>query len=165
MCLQQLQRGFFMELRKATDRALEWCLAHLYRLGDLIQLMHVVPTMSPDLVAATGSDYVPILLESDPQEDIDHVDAARRFIKERAGDQMTAAGVPFKVAIVHFATDAGSVGEAICNRASYLQVRLKCQADAVVMRKHQRGRLATLLLGSVTDYCLHHLKQPLILLQ
>lgn len=38
------------------------------------------------------------------------------------------------------------------------------QADLVVMKKHQRGKIATFFLGSASDYVTKHCKRQLLLL-
>ena len=66
--------------------------------------------------------------------------------------------IPYQVEVVHFLTDADSIGEAVCKRASALN------AAAVCMAKHTRSGLAEFFLGSTTKYCVAHCKSPLVVL-
>jgi hypothetical protein len=58
--------------------------------------------------------------------------------------QAASRNIPYKVEIVHFLTDNDSIGEAITKRAEALK------AAAVVVAKHQRGKISEFFLGSVT---------------
>jgi hypothetical protein len=44
----------------------------------------------------------------------------------------------------------------VCEKASIID------ADLVVMASHRKGRVQEFFVGSVTNYCLHHSKVPLI---
>jgi hypothetical protein len=66
--------------------------------------------------------------------------------------------IPFKLEMLHYSTDDDSIGSMICKRAEHLN------AAAVVMARHNQGRLKELFLGSVTNYCLHNLRAPLVIM-
>jgi nucleotide-binding universal stress UspA family protein len=66
--------------------------------------------------------------------------------------------VPFKLELVRFATDSDSIGAIVCRRAEQLN------AGTVVMAKHSKGRLREFFVGSVTTYCTHHCKSPLLVM-
>ena len=66
--------------------------------------------------------------------------------------------MPFKLEMLHYSTDNDSIGSMVCKRAEQLN------AAAVVMARHNRGRLSEFFLGSVTSYCLHNLRAPLIIM-
>jgi structural maintenance of chromosome 2 len=52
--------------------------------------------------------------------------------------------------VVKFATDNDSIGSIICKRAE------KINAVAVVLAKHNKGKIAEFFVGSVTNYCESH---------
>ena len=75
-------------------------------------------------------------LDPDPAVDAAHVRAAKQMMTRRFVPKLAAANVPYVAEIVHFLTDADSIGEAVCRRAAALR------PAAVCMAKHQRGRLS-----------------------
>lgn len=80
------------------------------------------------------------------------------MIKRRFVTKVATRSIPYQVEIVHFLTDASSIGEAVCKRAAALN------AAAVCMAKHQRGSISEFFLGSTTKYCTAHITSPLIVL-
>ncbi len=54
---------------------------------------------------------------------------------------LASRGIPYAVEIVHYLMDNDSVGDAVCQRADALD------AAAVVLAKHQRGRISEFFLG------------------
>jgi hypothetical protein len=69
-----------------------------------------------------------------------------------------APQIPYKLELVRFATDNDSIGAVICRRAEQLN------AAAVVMAKHNKGAIREFFVGSVTVYCTHHCKAPLLIM-
>jgi nucleotide-binding universal stress UspA family protein len=53
--------------------------------------------------------------------------------------------------------DTESVGHVLCKKADDLD------AIGIVMASHNKGRMAEFFLGSVTQYCTHHAKRPIII--
>lgn len=53
--------------------------------------------------------------------------------------------------------DTESVGHVLCKKADELD------AVAICMATHNKGRMAEFFLGSVTQYCTHHSKRPVII--
>jgi hypothetical protein len=49
------------------------------------------------------------------------------------------------------------VGEIICERA------IDTDAAAVIMASHGKGRIHEFFVGSVTNYCLHRCKKPVVI--
>ena len=67
--------------------------------------------------------------------------------------------VPYQVELVKFSTDNDSIGAIVCKRAEQLQ------AAAVVMAKHNKGAIKEFFVGSVCNYCTHHAKVPVLVMQ
>lgn len=86
------------------------------------------------------------------------VSKAESFIERRFVSKMEASSIPYQVEITHFNTDKDSIGEIICKRAEDLHT------PAVVMAKHNQASIKEFFLGSVSKYCTHHCKQPVIVL-
>lgn len=105
-----------------------------------------------------GLDSSIVSMEADPAEDAKHIKEAKEFIRRRFVPKLVAKDVAYKVEIVHFLTDNDSIGEAIVKRADAID------AAAVVLAKHQRGKVAEFFLGSVTKYVTQHIQKPLVVL-
>lgn len=86
------------------------------------------------------------------------VSKAESFIERRFVSKLEASSIPYQVEITHFNTDKDSIGEIICRRAEDLKT------PAVVMAKHNQASIKEFFLGSVSKYCTHHCKQPVIVL-
>ncbi|KAL4443592.1 hypothetical protein ABPG75_011329 [Micractinium tetrahymenae] len=141
-----------------SEEVLEWSISNVYKEGDEIHLLHIIPVPMPEVIGGIGAMDSIVTVDPDPATDLKHISEAKEFMKRRFVTKLASRSIAYKVEIVHFLTDNDSIGEAICKRAEALN------AAAVVMAKHQRGAIAEFFLGSVTKYCTHHIKQPLIVL-
>ena len=52
--------------------------------------------------------------------------------------------------------DTDSIGNVVCQRAEALAV------TAVVVAGHNKSRVGDFLMGSVTNFCMHHCKKPVL---
>jgi nucleotide-binding universal stress UspA family protein len=77
-----------------------------------------------------------------------------QWILDRAGDRLAAAGLERTVELLE-----GNPAEVIAKRAS----ELGC--DAIVMGSHGRGRVASLILGSVSTKVIHLSPLPVTLVK
>ena len=66
--------------------------------------------------------------------------------------------IPYQVEIVRGCVDNDSIGALLCRRAEQLN------AAVLVMAKHNRGAVKEFFIGSVSNYALHHCKQPVLVL-
>jgi nucleotide-binding universal stress UspA family protein len=66
--------------------------------------------------------------------------------------------IPYKVEVARSCVDCDSIGELVCKRAQ------KLNAAVLLMAKHKRGALKEFFIGSVSNYALHHCKQPVLVL-
>lgn len=53
-------------------------------------------------------------------------------------------------------TDTDSIGNVVCQRAEALAV------VAVVMAGHSKSKVGDFFMGSVTNFCTHHCKKPVL---
>ncbi len=61
---------------QSSEHALEWALENIYREGDDVRLLHVVPVTAPHSMPLVLDLVVPAFpIEADPQEDAEHVSA------------------------------------------------------------------------------------------
>jgi nucleotide-binding universal stress UspA family protein len=143
-------------------KACQWAIENMYRQGDEFHLLHVIPAPTPEVVGgfAPGMGAADALLLTDPDPAVDkrNLEAAKKFIQEKFVPIVAQANIPYKVEIVRFNTDNDSIGEVLCARAVDLD------ATAVIMASHNKGRIKEFFLGSVTSYCTHHCKQPVLVL-
>mmetsp|Transcript_18762 Transcript_18762/g.40353 ORF Transcript_18762/g.40353 Transcript_18762/m.40353 type:complete len:161 (+) Transcript_18762:164-646(+) len=141
---------------EGSIKAFNWALDNLYKEGDTVYVFHVIPpgqymVLSTDL----GIDEV---IEDDPATQKKQEDHARQFLTSKFSPVMDAKKIPYRIEITKFATDNDSIGSIICKRAEQLN------AAAVVMAKHSKGKLQEFFVGSVTSYCTHHCKSPVLVM-
>ena len=122
--------------------------------------MHVVPIPVPEVVGGIGvggaGDF--LVQPPDPAVDRRNVEAAERFISARFLPLLREAKQPHKVEVVHFSTDADSVGEVVAARAERLG------ATAVVLAKSNKGAVKSFLLGSTAKHLTKHCPVPVVVL-
>jgi nucleotide-binding universal stress UspA family protein len=144
---------------QASEGVLNWVLENIYRKDDEIHLLHIIPIPMPEVVAGGyGAMDSIVTVDPDPKEDLKHIADAKEMMKRRFVTKVASKDIPYRVEIVHFLTDADSIGEAICKRAEGLD------ASVVCMAKHNRGKISEFFLGSTTKYCTTHCKCPLVVL-
>lgn len=138
-----------------SQKAFTWSIENVYREGDQIHLVHVVPRLA--FAAQYGVppvDFVPAA-ENNTYESA--VQRAEQFIIDRFVKQLPANVKAPVVHIIKSEVDTESVGHVLCKKADELD------AVAICMATHNKGRMAEFFLGSVTQYCTHHSKRPVII--
>ncbi|KAF8060065.1 Zeaxanthin epoxidase [Scenedesmus sp. PABB004] len=145
-----------VEESPASDKVLEYAVSELYRSGDVIHILHIIApsrrlVVTPDM----GLEGV---IEDDEETKRKVEQHAQDFIRERFERRLESLKVPFQVDIVRGCVDNDSIGALVCRRAEQVG------AVAVVMAKHSRGAIKEFFVGSVTNYCAHHCKQPVLIL-
>jgi len=83
---------------------------------------------------------------------------AEEFIRTKFESKLEELKIPFQVDILRASTDNDTIGAVICRRADAVN------ATVVVMAKHTRGAIKEFFVGSATNYCTHHCKQPVLVL-
>lgn len=147
---------------EVCENATIWAAQHLVREGDRLHLLHVIPVLGAEVLSGAGAgmaggDFV--ITAPSPDEDKAQLQHTKEFIKTRFLPKLNTLKVPYDVEVVHFAIDCDSIGEMVCARAQALG------AAGIVLSKHNKGKIAELFLGSVTNYCTHHAKQPVVVYQ
>eukprot|EP00798_Chlamydomonas_sp_ICE-L_P004764 gene4764-34515_t len=110
-------------------------IADMYMKGDVVHLLHCIG-----------------------QRIIRQEEKARKYIEENFVTWLKELKVPFVIEIGQASTETDSIGRVICRRAERLG------ASCVVLAKHNRGAIKEFFLGSVTSYCLHHCKMPMLII-
>ena len=92
----------------------------------------------------------------DPKEEKIWREDYAKYVAATISPILEKKKVSFKLDIVAYETNNTSIGDIVCEKANILN------ADCVIMASHQKGRFKEFFVGSVTNYCLHHAKIPLI---
>ncbi|XP_078431786.1 adenine nucleotide alpha hydrolases-like superfamily protein isoform X1 [Wolffia australiana] len=155
----ELEREPFAERRRGRDilvavdhgpnskHALDWALVHLCRLADTLHLVHAVSSCTQLLAFFSPINYR--LFRSLFTRVGNQVvyDASQVLMEKLAVEAFQVAMVKTVARIVE-----GDAGKVICKEAE----RLK--PAAVVMGTRGRSLFNSVLLGSVSEYCIHHCK-------
>lgn len=141
----------------AAENVVGWVLDNIYREGDELHLLHIIPIPMPEVITGGfGAMDSIVTVDPDPKEDLKHIADAKEMMKKRFVTTLASKDVRYQVEIIHFLTDTQSIGEAICKRADGLKATIVCMA------KHNRGKISEFFLGSTSKYCTVHCPCPLI---
>lgn len=137
------------------DRALSWTLEHLYRTGDEIHLLHVIPRLqrSSSFGGAPPVDFLP---QQDPVGHEKLIKRAEAFIRSRYLPRLTDVKPEATVHIIKSDVDTESIGNVVCRKAEDIGAR------ALIISSRSVSRLKRFFLGSVTSHCVHHSKVPVM---
>lgn len=134
-----------------------WAAEHLFRDGDALHILHVVPLPAPPVTPSGALYYVP---PPPPSAADDLAAAATEFIHSHfLADPLVAALPPASVHvdIVRECASERCVGASIVAAADGLD------AAAVVMLAHSRSRVQEFVWGSVSKYVAAHTTRPVVL--
>eukprot|EP00884_Botryococcus_braunii_P020544 jgi/Botrbrau1/7173/Bobra.0300s0006.1 len=138
---------------KDALRAFNWALSHIYRPGDVLHILHVLPFV--DTRPASGQlYYVPPADQALEEVMVEH---AQQFIKENFVAEAEKLGITFEVDVVK-GTCLQSTGQAVCSAAE------KLQAAMLIVHTHRKSMVEKIMMGSVSAYCANHAKVPTLLL-
>eukprot|EP01024_Parvocaulis_polyphysoides_P023193 TRINITY_DN21442_c0_g1_i2.p4 TRINITY_DN21442_c0_g1~~TRINITY_DN21442_c0_g1_i2.p4 ORF type:complete len:156 (-),score=19.39 TRINITY_DN21442_c0_g1_i2:441-908(-) len=137
-----------------SERACRWAVDNLYRVNDEVHLLHVIPRMQ--VAAVYGAPPIDFLPNQDPQAYEKLIQNAERFITNRFVVMFENISVQPIVHIIKSEVDTDSIGDVVCKKAEELE------ACAVVMAKHQKSKVMEFFLGSVTNYCMHRCRRPVV---
>lgn len=133
-----------------SNRAFEWYLGNFAKEGDGLLLVHVVEPVNAGINYGLASK--PALLTEDFSKHVqDLVDEGRELGKKFL-HRCKSSGIRSRF-VLHI---GAKPGEHICRLAREQQI------DAIVMGSRGIGIIRRTLLGSVSDYVLHHAALPVI---
>lgn len=133
--------------------AFKWALKELYKPGDEMHMVHVVPRMqfSP-AYGIPPVDFYPVA-DAGSYEAV--ISNAEKMVSERyLQDLGDYPELKPTVHIVKSEVDTDSVGHVLCKKAEELD------AVCLVLASHSKGKIAEFFLGSVTQFCVHHSTKP-----
>lgn len=145
----------------ASERACAWAAKQMWRQGDVLHLLHVIPSL-PNVAYGSGpmaglsSSFLYVL---EPPTAAFKA-ATEEYMERRFHVMLREAGVEFENDILLEMTDGGvqNVGHALLKRAEDVD------AAAIVVGSHGRGGIGELLLGSVAQWLGHHSERPVVIL-
>ncbi|KAK9823281.1 hypothetical protein WJX72_001580 [[Myrmecia] bisecta] len=149
---QRRNRNLLVPVDDADDceLALKWMLENIYREGDTVYLLHVVPYAQ--------AAYSGVFLAPSPHEQDTMVEQARAFMHERYIKILSAKQVPYHVIIQKGGGDADSIGQLICHKSD------EVDSAVVAMASHTKGRIARYVVGSTTQFCVRHCRATVLVM-
>lgn len=164
------------------EAAVQWVMSNVYKAGtDTIHVIHVIPRLQPSIShGAPPIDFIPY---NDPASYDTMISDAERWITKRVLSHMKNVTPKAVVHIIKYEVDNDSIGNVICKKADELDAAL------VVMARHNKSKLQEVcrlckelrknfscstmflsivslqfFLGSVTNFCLAHCSQPVLVM-
>eukprot|EP01023_Acetabularia_acetabulum_P059035 TRINITY_DN7062_c1_g1_i3.p1 TRINITY_DN7062_c1_g1~~TRINITY_DN7062_c1_g1_i3.p1 ORF type:complete len:424 (-),score=61.84 TRINITY_DN7062_c1_g1_i3:937-2070(-) len=148
------------DTQQAQD-AFQWTIDNLYRVGDEIHLMHIVPQMPVESVYFVGCDNLTYGLAPTGRNMDESKDEIKEYINKRFEGELQKKDIPYKIDIIfELSTDnKKSIGEKLCKRAAAMEARV-----VVMGAPSNKSTLADHMFGSVSSYVSHNSKVPVLLL-
>jgi nucleotide-binding universal stress UspA family protein len=150
-------RAILLPLEDNEDclRALDWTIKEVVQEGDVLHLLHIIPTCHP-----FGSGVFTVSQPSSPRKSADfeeklEVDQARNWMEDRFAAVAKESDVAHAL-IVEKAPSGNQVGEAICGRAADLSATL------VVLPATSRGSGTAYFEGSITQFVIANCKSAVL---
>ena len=138
-----------------SEHSVRWFLRNLYKEGDEIHLIHVIPRFA---VASTfGAPALDLAPLADPESYRILIESTKRFLSKRFANLVKEVDPAPVVHICKADQDPDSIGAQVCRLVSSLH------ADFLVMAKHQKSKFHQLLMGSVSRFCVENCKRPVVL--
>ena len=140
-----------MDGSQIGEHAFCWYLSNLYREGDEVNIIHVHDMSEIEVPYILGPE--PIIIPDSYEESIkESYEKSKKLLseyKKRLEDKKVKS-------VGHLRTSHGSAGAEICKIAE------ETKADCVVLGSRGLGTIRRTLLGSTSDYVLHHAECPVL---
>lgn len=128
------------------QKAFDWYCGNLHKSGDKIVFIHAIDLEKRPVVMHPHG----MAFRDSYMSYIDKSQSECKKMMDCFADQCRNQKYNFKLV-----TGVGKAGEVICHTAD------KEKADHIVMGRRGLGTVRRTLLGSVSDYCLHHSSVPI----
>ncbi|MEW5306820.1 MAG: hypothetical protein WDW36_009258 [Sanguina aurantia] len=141
-----------------SQRAFDFMLKNIYREGDEIHLLNVIPRIQfAATMGVPAVDFTP-QINREAYESV--VQTSETFIVKRFLSRLPEAieTTPI-VHIIKSEVDTESLGHIVCEKAEELKATL------VIMGNHGKGKVAEFFRGSVSQYVAHTCKRPFLLVR
>ncbi|VUZ57328.1 unnamed protein product [Hymenolepis diminuta] len=139
-----------VDANESSNRALEWYIHNFHKEGDGLLLVHVVETFNAGI--NYGLTTKPALLTEDFSRHIQELVDEGKELGKRYLHKCKNAGIRARF-ILHI---GAKPGEHICLLAKEQMI------DMIVIGSRGIGRIRRTLLGSVSDFVLHHAGIPVV---
>lgn len=157
------QRAFLIPVECDSEvslHAVQWVSETLYRPGDIIVLIHIIPSvpfMVPSMPSMGVATSTLLVAESMTHE---FEESSQKLMNETFVPYLKDRGIDYKMEILVELSDGSTegLGEAIINRAK------EWDASAIAIGSHSRGGIGEFFLGSVANYVDHHSPIPVIVI-
>lgn len=125
--------------------------------GFKVNVVHV--QCQESYPVAGGSSAAAFSAETQDAINEDQENETIQFLQDVVLPKFAAAGIDATPKVLRVRGSGNSViGEAICKHADQLKPTF------VILTKHSKSALATFFVGSVTKYCLAHIRQPVLVI-
>ena len=139
---------------KYGELAFSWYLSNLYREGDEVHLIHVFDMTQVEVPFVLGPE--PIVLPDNWEEEIKKAHETSKTLIEDYKSRLEKQGIK---SIGYVKSSHGCPGSEICKLA------IEVKAHCIVMGSRGRGVFRRTILGSTSDYVLHHSDCPVLIVK
>ncbi|XP_011412629.2 universal stress protein YxiE isoform X1 [Magallana gigas] len=150
-----------------AEKAFDWYLEKIRRNDDVIVLIHIPESYDFSLATVQNNgeeirEWSPLALQKDAfdftvpspgviRQLLDELEKNVKFLEDRYAEKVKAYGIDGK-----FRTGGGKPGEAI------LKIAKEENATLIVTGTRGLGKIRRTVLGSVSDYVIHHSPVPVL---
>lgn len=135
-----------------SEHACSWAASNIYRKGDTIHLLHVVP--EPSMIHVWPGMYVP----PDDDAEKEEVDDAVRMIRKRFTNHLKSSKIPCQVHVAVAGTETDHLAKLINEKAEELD------AACVIMASHGKSSFQELWTGSTSTNTTHTSSRPICII-
>eukprot|EP01024_Parvocaulis_polyphysoides_P006260 TRINITY_DN11638_c0_g2_i2.p1 TRINITY_DN11638_c0_g2~~TRINITY_DN11638_c0_g2_i2.p1 ORF type:complete len:379 (+),score=49.90 TRINITY_DN11638_c0_g2_i2:128-1264(+) len=138
---------------------LEWAMTHFYRENDVFHLIHIVPDVvpHPDII---GGFECKVMDTPSLQFQEEYVNWTQEYIRKNFMPMLDQKSIKSEISVVSQigVNNYCSVGYLICKKCEEIG------ASALLIRSHNKGPLHEFFMGSVSSFCTHNCKDPVVVL-
>lgn len=135
-----------------SEQACQWAARNMYRKGDTIHLLHVVP--EPSMIHVWPGMYVP----PDDDAEKEEVDDAVGMIRKRFTSHLKASKIPCQVHVSVAGTETDHLAKLINEKAEELD------AACIVMASHGKTSFQEFWAGSTSTNTQHTSSRPICII-
>jgi nucleotide-binding universal stress UspA family protein len=143
---------------EASKHAVDWVAECIAREGDVVHLLHIVPSIPFMLPSTPTFGLSPVVAVLGAEMEEKHRQHSEEFVNEAFVPMLQSRGIEYRIDVLVELTDGstGGLGKAIVDRS----VDVGCSMICVGSGNH--GGWSEFLMGSVANYIDHHSPMPVI---
>lgn len=135
-----------------SEYACQWAASNIYRKGDTIHLLHVVP--EPSMIHVWPGMYVP----PDDDAEQDEVSDATKMIRKRFTSHLKSAKIPCQVHVAVAGTETDHLAKLINEKAE------EVDAACMIMASHGKTSFQEFWAGSTSTSTSHSSSRPICII-